>query len=137
QGIRVFGASSMGALRATELEPFGMVGVGRIFAGFRSGEYDDDDEVTICHADAHAGFRPLSDAMVDLRATFERAIAERVIDPPLGVELIARAKALHYVERSYAAVLAAADRAGLAGEPLARLRAWLPEHRVQQKRQDA
>jgi len=39
--------------------------------------------------------------------------------------------------RSYARVLAAAERAGLAGESLARLRAWLPEHRVQQKRQDA
>jgi hypothetical protein len=39
---------------------------------------------------------------------------------------------MHYVTRSYAAVLA-----GLPDAPLARLRAWLPEHRVQQKRQDA
>ena len=137
QGVPVFGASSMGALRAAELEPFGMVGVGRIFEGFRAGEYEDDDEVTIVHADAEAGYRPLSDAMVDLRATFARAIAEHVIDAPLGAELIARAKALHYARRSYAAVLADAERAGLAAEPLARLRAWLPAHRVQQKRQDA
>jgi hypothetical protein len=137
QGVQVFGASSMGALRATELAPFGMVGVGRIFEGFRAGEYEDDDEVTIVHADAEAGFRPLSDAMVDLRATFARAIAEQVIDAALGADLIARAKAMHYAERSYPAVLAAAERAGLAGAPLSRLRAWLPDHRVQQKRQDA
>src|SRR5215831_4586114 len=31
EGIHVFGAASMGALRAAELAPFGMVGVGRIF----------------------------------------------------------------------------------------------------------
>jgi hypothetical protein len=137
RGVRVLGASSMGALRAAELWPFGMVGVGRIFEGFRSGAYEDDDEVTIAHAGAEAGFRPLSDAMVDLRATFARAAAEGVIDEGLGAELIARAKAMHYVERSYPAVLAAAERAGLPAEPLARLRAWLPEHRVRQKRQDA
>src|ERR1041384_8086509 len=40
QGVWVFGASSMGALRAAELEPFGMIGVGRVFAGFRDGEYE-------------------------------------------------------------------------------------------------
>ncbi len=137
QGVRVFGASSMGALRAAELEPFGMVGVGRIFERFRAGEYEDDDEVTISHAGADAGFRPLSDAMVDLRATFARAVAEQVIDAPLGDALVACAKALPYPERGHAAVLAAAARAGLPAEPLARLRAWLPGHRVEQKRLDA
>jgi hypothetical protein len=137
QGVRVFGASSMGALRAAELEPFGMVGVGQIFAAFRSGAYEDDDEVAIAHGDAGTGFRALSDAMVDLRATFARAIVEQVIAEPLGADLIARAKAMHYGERSYAAVLAAAERAGLPEQPLARLRAWLPEHRVAQKRLDA
>src|SRR6188508_3485280 len=35
QGIRVYGAASMGALRAAELEAFGMVGVGTIFSLFR------------------------------------------------------------------------------------------------------
>lgn len=137
QGVRVFGASSMGALRATELAAFGMVGVGRIFEGFRDGAYEDDDDVTIVHADAEAGFRPLSDAMVDLRATFAGAVADHVIDAALGADLIALAKALHYTERSYPAVLAAAERAGLAGSSLDRLRAWLPAHRVTQKRQDA
>jgi len=159
QGVRVYGASSMGALRAAELEPFGMVGVGRIFERFRSGEYEDDDEVTVVHGPADAGYRPLSDAMVDLRATFEQAVAEQVIDAALGAELIARAKATHYVRRSFAAVLAAAERAAAeraaagasqpaaaeraaagASQPaaqLAQLRAWLPAHRVAQKQLDA
>jgi len=57
-GIHVFGAASMGALRAAELSPFGMVGVGRIFEAYRSGvlepygdaPFEDDDEVAIRRA---------------------------------------------------------------------------------------
>jgi len=40
RGVHVLGAASMGALRAAELHPFGMVGVGAIFEGFRDGELD-------------------------------------------------------------------------------------------------
>ncbi|MGW6513723.1 TfuA-like protein, partial [Streptomyces niveus] len=39
-GVAVVGAASMGALRAAELTPYGMVGVGRIFEDFRSGALD-------------------------------------------------------------------------------------------------
>ncbi|HWC39583.1 MAG TPA: TfuA-like protein, partial [Acidimicrobiales bacterium] len=38
RGIEVYGASSMGALRAAECRPFGMVGVGSIFEGYVAGE---------------------------------------------------------------------------------------------------
>lgn len=138
EGVHVLGASSMGALRAAELAPFGMVGVGAIFEGFRAGTYEDDDEVTIAHAGADAGYRPLSDAMVDLRATFARALSAGVIDAPVAAALVARAKALHYTERTYAAVLAAVEAAAPdAAGALARLRAWLPAHKVSQKRDDA
>ena len=40
RGVQVFGASSMGALRAVECEAYGMVGVGEIFAWFRDGLVD-------------------------------------------------------------------------------------------------
>lgn len=139
QGVPVYGASSMGALRAAELHAFGMIGVGKIFAAFRDGEYEDDDEVTVIHGDADSGYQSLSVAMVDLRATFGRAIDEQVIDAATGAALIAHAKDLPYAERSYAAAVAAIEREGDAArtETLARLRAWLPQHRVAQKRQDA
>jgi hypothetical protein len=139
QGVRVYGASSMGALRAAELHGFGMVGVGKIFEAFRDGEYEDDDEVTIIHGDADSGYQPLSVAMVDLRATFRRAVDEQVIDAATGAALLAHAKDLPYAERSYAAALAAIEREGgeARTETLVRLRAWLPLHRVAQKRLDA
>ena len=75
--MQVFGASSMGALRAAELAPFGMDGRRRIFEAFRGGELEDDDEVAVVHADADAGYRPLSDAMVDMRATLAAAAEGR------------------------------------------------------------
>src|SRR5882724_8097950 len=45
RGIAVFGSSSMGALRAAELDSFGMTGVGAIYQAFRDGQLEDDDEV--------------------------------------------------------------------------------------------
>src|SRR5690348_17507358 len=41
-GIHVFGAASIGALRAAELDSFGMRGVGRIYEDFRDGVLQDD-----------------------------------------------------------------------------------------------
>ena len=37
-GLRVFGASSMGALRAAELDVFGMVGVGTVYGWYALAE---------------------------------------------------------------------------------------------------
>src|SRR3546814_18975365 len=42
QGIHVFGAASMGALRAAELQAYGMRGVGKIFARYHSKSTIDD-----------------------------------------------------------------------------------------------
>ena len=42
-GIRVYGSSSMGALRAAELSPYGMIGVGDIYEYIRNTPYFRDD----------------------------------------------------------------------------------------------
>ncbi|HVK84540.1 MAG TPA: TfuA-like protein [Kofleriaceae bacterium] len=47
RGIEVWGAASMGALRAAELAPFGMRGIGGIYRAFASGELIADDEVAV------------------------------------------------------------------------------------------
>lgn len=72
EGVEVFGAASMGALRAAELAPYGMVGIGRIFEDFRDGRLEADDEVAVLQGpDSHA----LTQALVDLRCAFQRAAA--------------------------------------------------------------
>lgn len=144
QGVHVVGAASMGALRAAELADFGMVGTGRIFEAYRDGvlhpygdPFENDDEVAVIHAPAELGYRPLSDALVDIRCTLDVASREGVISATLRDQLVACGKSLYYPSRSYETILdAALDRGGPACE-LERLRGWLPQGRVDQKKNDA
>ena len=73
QGVAVYGAASMGALRAAELDLFGMIGIGKIYQAYKSGRYepfDDpfegDDEVAVVHGPSEAS-RFSSLALVNLR----------------------------------------------------------------------
>ena len=76
RGVVVWGAASTGALRAAELERFGMLGCGVVFRLFRSGILEDDDEVCVIHAPRELRYEPLSFAMVNIRYTL-RALRRR------------------------------------------------------------
>jgi hypothetical protein len=136
-GVRVFGGSSMGALRAAELTAFGMEGVGRIFEAYRAGEYEDDDDVAVAHGPAESGWRVLSDAMVNIRLGLELAVAEAVVTPATRDALLVIAKATFYAERTWAAVCAEAGRAGISPGELDALHAFVRRTRPDQKRADA
>ena len=131
EGVHVYGAASMGALRAAELDAFGMRGVGTVYRAYADGVLEDDDEVAVAHAGTEHGFRALSDAMVDVRATLAAAVGAGVIHEGTADGLVARIKSTFYAER---ALVAALDRAD---EEHELLRAWLPGGRVERKRGDA
>jgi hypothetical protein len=135
KGIHVFGSASMGALRAAELAAFGMEGVGRIFEAFKAGILEDDDEVAVAHRPAEEGYQALSTAMVDIRATLEKAVEQEIVSLGTAQKLITIAKTLYYPQRAYPVILQQAQVNGL--PELDKLRAWLPENRVEQKRDDA
>jgi hypothetical protein len=137
EGIHVFGAASMGALRAAELADFGMEGIGRIFSAFRSGEIEDDDEVAVAHADVEHGYRPASEAMVNIRATLAAASAQAVIADATRARLEGIAKELFYWDRSYDRVARGGLEAGLPSGEIDALRKWLPHGRIDAKREDA
>ena len=137
QGIHVFGSASMGALRAVELEPFGMEGVGAIYEAFLAGELEDDDEVAVTHGPAETDYRVGSEAMVNIRFTLARAQAEQVISAGTLSALGGVAKGLFYTERSYPELLRRGLAFGLSKGQLDALRAWLPGGQVNQKRDDA
>lgn len=105
RGVAVFGASSMGALRAVELAPYGMVGVGQIFEMFHSGRLQADDEVAMVF-DPET-FRPLSEPLVNIRIAVAAAVAQGVVAEATGEAIIAAAKALYFPQRSYHAALQA------------------------------
>jgi hypothetical protein len=137
QGIHVFGAASIGALRAAELDSFGMRGIGQVYQAYRDGILEDDDEVAVLHGPEELGYPALTEAMVNIRATLVEAQRRGILPPGTGAQLGGIAKALFYKHRTYDAVLRAAVEAGL---PPARLRefgAWLPEGRIDRKRLDA
>jgi hypothetical protein len=136
-GIRVYGASSMGALRAAELAPFGMVGVGRIFEGYVSGELVGDDEVAVVHEPSDRGYRMRSDALVDIRATLEAGVALQVLSPAEFASLLAALKGVFYAERRYELLPSLAVDAGMSATDVAALRRWLAgTPRVSQKHAD-
>jgi hypothetical protein len=135
-GIHVFGAASIGALRAAELAPFGMNGIGRIYENFRDSILQDDDEVAVLHGPEELGYPPVTEAMVNMRATFDAAVRDGVLTPDTAARLIAIAKELFYKGRTYQAVLQSAA----AECPAAALRGfadWLPAGQVDRKRRDA
>jgi hypothetical protein len=137
QGLHVYGSASIGALRAAELCSFGMTGVGRVFAAYRDGTLTDDDEVAVLHGPEELGYPALTEAMVNIRATLDQAVANRVVNGRLAAAFIEISKALFYKERSWDAMLRLATARGLPSMLLDNLAAWLPRGRIDQKRVDA
>jgi len=137
RGIRVYGSASMGALRAAELAPFGMVGVGQIFEQYHAGHLQDDDEVAVVHGSPDSEYVAESEAMVNVRFTLAAAAARQVIGPGVQSALEQLAKRLFYPDRAYPRLLRQGAAEGLPAAELAALEAWLPRGRVDQKRADA
>jgi len=137
QGIHVYGSASIGALRAAELYPFGMIGVGYVFSAYRDGTLTDDDEVAVLHGPEELGYPAVTEAMVNMRVTFEMAVAEGVLDPSRAADLIEIGKKLFYKERSWDAILQHAAACGVPPRTLADLTVWVLNSQVDQKRVDA
>ncbi len=137
QGIHVYGSASIGALRAAELHSFGMKGIGRIFEAYRDGILSDDDEVAVLHGPEELGYPGVTEAMVNIRASLDKAAAESVLDSRLVAGLTEISKMLFYKKRSWDAIFRLANARGLPPSPLNDLAARLPAGQVDQKRLDA
>jgi len=107
----VAGAASMGALRAAELHPWGMTGVGDIYRAYRDGILTGDDEVAV--AMAPGDYRPLSVAMADVTDALAQAVADGTLGQAEADALADRARSVHYADRTWEAITAAAARPGL------------------------
>jgi hypothetical protein len=137
RGVPVYGSASMGALRAAELAPFGMQGVGAIFEAFRDGVLEDDDEVAVLHGPPELGYPILSEAMVNIRRTLSDALAQGIIGEEMRRRMEAGAKACCYRERSFARMIRDTRRNDAAAGQIEAFAHWLPQGRVDQKREDA
>ncbi len=136
-GHWVFGASSLGALRAAETDSFGMIGVGKIYELYASGELNDDDEVALSHGPGVDGYRKLSEPMVNVRATFAAARNAGVIGAGDEKVLLAAAKELHFTERLFGTILGRGLERGVGVEVIGRIRGFVESEYVDLKAQDA
>ena len=121
-GVAVYGASSMGALRAAELHAFGMRGIGRVFEAYRDLVIEDDDEVAVAHATREDGYRSLSTAMVSIRFGLDGLRDAGRLSAGHHRLLCDYAKSQHYNVRSWADTYAHALGIGLGEDVLAALR---------------
>lgn len=135
-GFDVWGAASLGALRAAELAPLGMRPSGMIAHAYAAGRIAGDDEVAVAHAPAGLDYRALSVAQVDVRATLCAAVRQRIVSADEAQRLRSAAHAIFFKDRTWAAVVAAAQ-AILPSSRTRALAAWLPRGAVSQKAIDA
>ncbi len=134
RGVKVVGASSMGALRASELDLYGMEGVGRIYELYRKGELVSDDEVALIFEPE--SFKPLSEPLVNIRYNLELAEERGIINKEAKEKILGIAKSLYYPERDYERILSVAE-VEVEKEVLERLKKFLREGKRDLKREDA
>ncbi|GHB09301.1 TfuA-like protein [Streptomyces termitum] len=132
-GVAVVGAASMGALRAAELAPYGMVGVGRIFEDFHAGRLDADDEVAVLHTPEG---EQLSEALVNIRTALDRSVSDERLNSHDALSLLDLARSLPYTRRTWQALGRVARKAAL-DEPFTTLDGWRMAHPYDAKREDA
>jgi hypothetical protein len=125
RGVRVYGSSSMGALRAVETHPWGMVGIGRIFEWYRDGVIDADDEVALTYDPVT--YRQCSEPLINIRFALRDAVLDNVIPQSKADEIIRTLKQIYFPLRSRQLVC----------ELCPELKDFLAERRPDQKRDDA
>ncbi|CAN7461713.1 TfuA-like protein [Rhizobium rhizogenes] len=135
KGVRVYGAASMGALRAAECAAFGMVGIGRIFEAYACGALADDSAVAQIHAPAELGYRPLSEPLVNVQATLQALAGIGAISGSEQAALQACAETMFFKSLTYRSMTETADLPDPARRPA--IADLLRANAVNQKRIDA
>jgi TfuA protein len=97
------GAASLGALRAVELEKFGMIGIGKIFELYKTGKIDGDDEVAVTFEEGQHILQ--SEAMIDIRFNLFIAKRKGIIDESTKRLIIKVAKNIYFPYRNYTDIL--------------------------------
>jgi hypothetical protein len=115
-GTTVVGGASMGALRAAELHRHGMLGIGKVFRFFRSGCLNADDEVTIAHLDEEHQYRPVSEALVNLRLTVSSMVRREMLQRVDAQLVVKTARRMAFYDRHLSHILERSVCAGMSSQ---------------------
>jgi hypothetical protein len=134
KGVTVIGASSMGALRAAEMDTLGMTGIGKIYQMYKDGRLISDDEVALVF-DPVSGYA-LSEPLINIRCTLKKAEAAGLITPADHTALLAAACSVFYPQRTYPKIVAIAGDI-IDAETKDRFLEFAADTPADQKREDA
>ena len=109
RGKTVIGASSMGALRASELDRSGMIGIGWVYDYFRRSAVRRDADVALVYSPFD--LKPMTVPMVDVEYWMEQACAAGLIGSSERARLLKAARNIFFADRSPDRLMDAARRA--------------------------
>jgi len=135
RGVTVAGAASMGALRAAELNAFGMIGHGEVYRMYASGLVDGDDEVAVVHGGLDDDWRQLTVPVVNVRSVIAELIRTHRLKPEPAAAVITARKQMHDRRRTLTGLEKELQKAGCAEDMVAMIHNELKASDA--KRQDA
>ena len=131
-GVEVVGGSSMGALRASELDDMGMIGVGWVYKAYKTGQIESDDDVALIF-NPETGEQH-SEALITMNYNFKMACKKGIISTEDLDELNTTAKRIFYPKRTYKSVIM---KSGLDSNKKDILMDYIDEKGIDIKREDA
>ncbi|MDO5826493.1 MAG: TfuA-related McrA-glycine thioamidation protein [Methanosphaera sp.] len=130
--ITVVGGASMGALRACELYPYGMIGIGRIFEDYKNGIIESDDDVAVS-LDPQT-YRQLSDSWINMKYNFNRARVDDILSQEEAEELLSTSKDIYYPKRNFEYVI---NKSSIDANKKTDLKEYLEKNKFDIKHDDA
>jgi hypothetical protein len=98
RNITVYGASSMGALRAVELNMYGMIGSGWVYRAYQSGAVTRDDEVALLYHPAN--YTPLTVPLINIRYWLSKLLEIKALTALQANKILHRLGKLYFGDRS-------------------------------------
>lgn len=131
-GIKVVGGSSMGALRASELDDLGMIGIGYVYQQYKTGAIESDDDVAIIlNPQTH---EQLSDSLVSIDYNLKKARAAGILSADELEKILDISKSTFYPNRTYDKIFRDSN---LNDDLIDNLKKFIKEHGCDVKRNDA
>lgn len=132
KGIVVVGGSSMGALRASELDELGMIGIGYVYQQYKTGVVESDDDVAvILNPQTH---EQLSDSLISIDYNLKKARDSGILSDQELQKLLDISKSIFYPKRTYEKVF---KESNLDEKVIESLKQYIQEHGYDVKRKDA
>jgi hypothetical protein len=98
-GWQVWGLSSMGAIRASEMHAFGMQGYGSVFQQFVENEDLPDDYVALVHS-TEAPWFPISEPLVHLELLLNDAVFLSILTPEICSQIMEELRNMWFGDRT-------------------------------------